>query len=201
MEVISVQSAAQLLGVSGRQIRRLIERGDIAASPFGNSWAIDRGSVNRYRELRPGRGRPLSPKAAWRAILEADIQSLDDAHRVAIAGRRRSERVQARVPPGRLEALSADRRVIESGVGAASLLGAAVDVRPPLQVYVRQSDWAEVDREYRVDREHSEPNVVFRLATDDVLDGVDPLPRSVVLVDLVSESEDRVAAELLRVPT
>jgi len=45
MDAIDVDDAAKLLGVSGRQVRRLIDRGDIAASLFGSSWAIDRDSV------------------------------------------------------------------------------------------------------------------------------------------------------------
>jgi hypothetical protein len=104
------------------------------------------------------------------------------------------------VPPGRVDALIADRRVVESGVGAAARLGAAVDVRPPFQVYVRESDWVDIERDYRIDRAHSEPNVVFRIASDEALDEVEPLlPRSVVLIDLVSEREHRVASELVRV--
>lgn len=199
MDAIDVDDAAKLLGVSGRQVRRLIDRGDIAASLFGSSWAIDRDSVYRYRDLRPNRGRPLSPDGAWRAILHADVRSLDDAQQLAIASRRRADRVEARVPPGRIDALIADRRVVESGVGAAARLGAAVDVRPPFQVYVRESDWVDIEREYRIDRAHSEPNVVFRIAADEALDDVERLPRSVLLVDLVSEREHRVASELVRV--
>lgn len=201
MEVIEVHEAAEMLGVSGRQVRRLIDRGDIAASLFGSSWAIDRDSVYRYRDLRPNRGRPLSPDGAWRAILDADVRSLDEAHRLAIASRRRAERVAARVPPGRVDALIADPRVVESGVGAAARLGAAVDVRPPFQVYVRASDWVDVEREYRIDRAHSEPNAVFRIVADEALDDLGRLPRAVVLVDLVSERENRVASELMRAPS
>ena len=199
MEAIDVDDAAKLLGVSGRQVRRPIDRGDIAASLFGSSWAIDRDSVYRYRDLRPNRGRPLSPDGASRALRNADIRSLDEAHQLAIASRRWAGRVAARVPPARIDALIVDRRVIESGVGAAARLGAAVDLRPPFQVYVRQSHWAGIEREYRIDRSRSEPNVVFRVAADEALDGVQPLPRSVVLVDLVSEREHRVASELARV--
>lgn len=91
MEAIDVDDAAKLLGVSGRQVRRLIDRGDIAASLFGSAWAIDRDSVYRYRDLRPNRGGPLSPDGAWRAILHADIRSLDEVHQLAIASRRRAD--------------------------------------------------------------------------------------------------------------
>jgi excisionase family DNA binding protein len=199
MEAIGVGEAAALLGVSARQVRRLVDRGDISAELFGRSWAIDRGSVYRYRDLRPSRGRPLSPEGAWEEIRRADVRSLDDAHRLAVAGRRRARRIEARVPPGRVDALRGDGRVIESGVGAAARLGAAVDVRPPYHVYVRESDWPSIQREHRVDLEHSEPNVVVRVAPDELLEGVGMLPESVVLVDLVAEREDRVAAELLRV--
>jgi excisionase family DNA binding protein len=199
MDVIGVDEAAGLLGVSDRQVRRLIDRGDIAASRFGGSWAIDRESVYRYRDLRPNRGRPLSPDGAWRAVLHAEVRSLDEASQLAIAGRRRADRLEARLPPGRIDALIADRRVVESGVGAAARLGAAVDVRPPFQIYVRESDWGDIEREYRIDRAHSEPNVVIRVAADEALDGLERLPRSVVLVDLVSEREHRVASELMRV--
>jgi len=198
MDAIGVDEAAVLLGVSGRQVRRLVDRGDISAERFGRSWAIDRGSVYRYRDLRPSRGRPLSPDGAWEEILRADVRSLDDAHRLAVAGRRRAQRIEARVPPGRIDALRRDGRIIESGVGAAARLGAAVDVRPPYRMYVRESDWPSVQREHRVDLHHSEPNVVFGVAPDDPLERVGMLPWSAVLVDLVAEREDRVAAELLR---
>lgn len=198
MDAIGVEEAAALLGVSGRQVRRLIDRGDISAEPFGGAWAIDRGSVYRYRDLRPKRGRPLAPGAAWQAVLHAHIRSLDDADRLAIDGRRRAIRIEARVPSARVDALVEDRRVVESGVGAAARLGAAVDVRPPYQMYVRASDWEAIKHDHRLDVEHSEPNVVFRVAPDEALEGVRRLPRSVVLVDLVAERENRVAAELMR---
>jgi excisionase family DNA binding protein len=199
MDALEVGDAAKMLDVSARQVRRLIDRGDIAASRFGGSWAIDRDSVYRYRDLRPSRGRPLSPEGAWRTILDADLHSLDEAHELAIASRRRADRVEARVPAARIDALMSDHCVVESGVGAAARLGAAVERRPPFQCYVRRSHWADLQREYRIDRAHSEPNVVFRIAADAALDGVRPLPRSVVLLDLVSEREHRVASELLKV--
>ncbi len=178
----------------------LIDRGEIAASLFGGAWAINRDSVYRYRDLRPVRGRTHSPDGAWRAIRHAALHSLDEAHQLAIASRRRAERVGALVPLDRVDALIADPRVVESGVGAAARLGATVDARPPFRSTcgsreLRPSDWRDIERKYRIDRAHSEQNIMFGVAADRSLDDVERLPRAVVLIDLVAERENRAATQ------
>ncbi len=50
MEIMSTQEAAEYLEVSKFTILRLIRRKSINAKRFGNTWMIDKKSVDEYRE-------------------------------------------------------------------------------------------------------------------------------------------------------
>lgn len=54
---MSTKEAAEFLDVSHRTIHRLIERGLINADRFGNYWAIDPASLERYRESIAGKAK------------------------------------------------------------------------------------------------------------------------------------------------
>lgn len=200
VDEFSAAEAAAVLGVSRVQIGRLIASDELEARRFGRAWAIDRESVYRYAALHPAAGRPLGPRAAWTQLLHSRPSSLSEVEQLAIACRRRARRVGAWVPPGILGDLLDDERVVPSGVVAAARSGAAVDERPPFQVYVRRGDWDAIQAHYRVDQHHSAPNVVFRVAPDEAPVFHDRLPHWVVAAtDLVAEREHRVAAELMKV--
>ncbi len=200
MDEFSASEAAAVLGVSRVQIGRLIASDELEARRFGRAWAIDRESVYRYASLHPGAGRPLGPRAAWTQLLHTRPASLSEVEHLAVICRRRARRVGAWVPSVVLSELLEDERVVPTGVVAAARLGASVDERPPFQLYVRRGDWDAMQTLYRVDQQHSAPNVVFRIAPDDAPVFHDHLPRWVVVaIDLVAEREHRVAAELMKV--
>lgn len=73
--------AAERLGVSQRQVQRLIESGRLPATrTAGDAWVVDALAVNAMARTRPARGRPWSPATAWAALWRVsglDVDWLD----------------------------------------------------------------------------------------------------------------------------
>lgn len=75
---VTTEAAAQRLGVSQRQVQRLIASGELAAQrTAGDAWLVDALALNALSRSRPARGRPWSAETAWAALwslsgLEAD---------------------------------------------------------------------------------------------------------------------------------
>ncbi len=202
---VSAKEAAEMLEVSRMQISRLVAAGEVKSERFGNALQIDLDSLQRYRELRPGPGRPLDSNAAWRLLrgrqradrVPGDLAAL---HRLAVEVRRRADRREMRVLPGSVERVLAEPAVVLSGAGAAAAHGAAVEDRPPHQVYVRESDLGALGRRYGMRDVASDANLIVRVVPDDAwVFGNDLVaPPLVALVDLVDERDDRSAVEALR---
>lgn len=74
-EFVEVGDAAERLGVSEREIYRLVEGGVLSAGRFGGRVAVDEGSLRRVLLAPRPRGRPFAPGPAW-AMLR--MLSLDD---------------------------------------------------------------------------------------------------------------------------
>lgn len=70
MDLMSAAQAAEKLGVSERQVRRLAANGDLASHRLGGRWLLDARAVDERARLAPEAGRPLSPEMAW-AVLSA----------------------------------------------------------------------------------------------------------------------------------
>lgn len=198
MNEFSVKEAAEQLGVSAIQVGRLIAVGELRAQRFGKAWAVDRQSVQRYSQMRAGRGRPLPVGSAWERLLSAHPRSIDEVADLARQCRRRGVRREGSVSPGKFSSLLADSRVVVSGVAAAGRHGAAVDENPPHVVYVRRSDLDSVISKYRIDRDHSSPNLIMWVVDDERWPFAGSVVSAVVaLVDLVAEGDRRSARELL----
>jgi excisionase family DNA binding protein len=62
---ITVEAAAEILGVVPDHVRLLIRRGRIEATRFSNVWLVDAGSVKNYLATgrSPAKGRPRKKKA------------------------------------------------------------------------------------------------------------------------------------------
>ena len=64
----SVEQAADLLGVSSRQVRGLIASGQLPAQRLGSVWLLDPEAVRaRARQGAPS-GRPFAPAFAWEVL-------------------------------------------------------------------------------------------------------------------------------------
>jgi len=51
-EILSVNEAGQLLGITGKRVRQLIAAGELPAKLLGRQWALLRKDVERYRIKR-----------------------------------------------------------------------------------------------------------------------------------------------------
>lgn len=196
---ISARQAAELLGVSRMQISRLASAGEIKVARFGNALRVDVDSLHRYQDLRPGPGRPVGVELAWEMLREAEPRALSDLHSLAIAVRRRADRHELRVLPGSLERVLDDHRVVVSGAAAAAHAGAAVQSRPPYDLYIRRSDFAALVEEYRM-RDSDDPNLIARVTPDDawLFEQGHHAPMAVSMIDMVDDRDDRSASEALR---
>jgi len=69
MTETTTADAAARLGVSQRQVQRLVNAGRVAARrTAGDAWLVDALAVNTLSRTRPGRGRPWEPPTAWGAL-------------------------------------------------------------------------------------------------------------------------------------
>lgn len=200
MAQLSVDQAADALGVSNVQVGRLIDAGELDAQRFGRSWAIDPDSLHRYRILRPRRGRPLAQRAAWQRVLDAGPPaSLDEAIDLARLVRRRSRNERVRILPALDGRIVDDPRVLHGGAHAAIHHGAGIGRPNQRDVYIRARDAEAVRSDYRADPNPDDPNVVLRIV-DDPIDVDDQfMPPIVAVLDLLDAADTRAAAEALRV--
>jgi len=134
MTQMTTSAAADRLGVSQRQVQRLIAAGDLPASrTAGDAWVVDALALNALARTRPARGRPWSPGTAWAALwqlsgLDADWLDRRSASRLAErhasldaegllhAARRRAVVHRFRVSDSFIEELTAS--VVRSGASA-----------------------------------------------------------------------------------
>lgn len=167
MEMAPIAEVAERLGVSDGQVRRLIANRELRANRFGRSWAVDVASVNERLAAKPGRGRPLGPRAAWQRLRDVGAVDLDDLPRLAVQVRRRADEQRFRVLPFKLAGLRSDPRVVLSGGPGAAAHGAAVAAED-LDVYVRRSGLAVVVARHGLRPEIGDANVVVRVVDDEV---------------------------------
>lgn len=74
----STAQAAQLLGVDGHEVTRLYRAGVILGHKIaGGALILDAQSVQTYRNVSCGSGRPWDAQTAWAALLLLDGQDID----------------------------------------------------------------------------------------------------------------------------
>ncbi|HEY3549247.1 MAG TPA: hypothetical protein VGK17_24500 [Propionicimonas sp.] len=109
MPEIATVVAAGRLGVSQRQVQRLIAAGELRASrTAGDAWVVDAVAVNALVRTRPARGRPWSPGTAWAALWQMSDMDADWLDRRST--RRLSDRLASLDAQGLLHA--ARRRAV-----------------------------------------------------------------------------------------
>ncbi len=66
---VTTEAAAERLGVSQRQVQRLIAAGELPAQrTAGDAWLVDALALNALSRSRPSRGRPWTADTAWAAL-------------------------------------------------------------------------------------------------------------------------------------
>ena len=200
--------AADVLDVSPRRVRQLLESGQLAGQQLGRSWVIDRGDIDRLR--RNGAGRPWSASSAW-AVLElaaghepelSPVERSRARRRLADHGlgglveqlRARADRREVYAHPSVLGRVALDDRAVRGGVSAAHEYHADLIVQDAAEVYVRAGDVVNLVDSYALDEDVDRPNVILHVVDDEAW----PFDNSrqvaswpVVAVDLLDANDER----------
>src|SRR6266700_4080966 len=78
-ELLPVSDAAEALGLDPSRVRALAASGELDARKLGGVWLIDRSSIEQRREHPSPPGRPLSASNAWRVLLLASGEDIDES--------------------------------------------------------------------------------------------------------------------------
>lgn len=193
MDDLSVAEAAQVLGVSTRRIRALLEGGHLPGRQVGGRWLLPSHAVEHRREMPRESGRPLSQASTWNllAVLSGAEDSLNDLPAPARSRARSRARdlcepdqVASKWPsvlanrahsgrfyghPSVLEDLLADPRVIRSGISAALDYNAGLVVAAGAEGYVRSSEVEDVRSDYALSPVVSpaQANVLLHVVRDE----------------------------------
>lgn len=206
MTEMSTSDAAQRLGVSQRQVQRLVASGEVPARrTAGDAWVVDALAVNALARFRPARGRPWSRAVAWGALwtlsgLDVDWLDARTTSRLLVrldgmtpdallsACRRRARVARVRVSGSFLAELG-DRLVFTGASADAARDFALAPVAGAVDGYCDETTWPSVEERFRLlpDARGSGTIRVTTLPTTVVARR--EMPRAVVAADL-AESHD-----------
>ena len=208
--MLTVEQAAERLGVSAQEVRRLVRTGTLPAQRVGRTLVLSDDAVDERARLDVGPGRVLSPAVAWatlwelsgehagwldrpaRSRLNARLAS-SDAEQVVAAVRDRAERHELRVLPAYLDRVLAAPGVVTSGITAADAVGAdIVAAGAPAELYCAADTLDGLRRDLGLS-ERGEPNLVVRVPrfAELPLTGREHAPSAVVAVDLAGSADAR----------
>jgi excisionase family DNA binding protein len=79
LEAMTIAEVAKALGVTPRQVQRLVNSGTLtAAGRVGRSFLVDANSVNQLRVNGPAQGRPWNERTVWAAMALLSGQPSDE---------------------------------------------------------------------------------------------------------------------------
>ncbi|WP_346619236.1 helix-turn-helix domain-containing protein [Blastococcus montanus] len=206
--MLTVDQAAERLGVEPEQVRRLIRAGKLVARRVGRTLVLDEDAVEGRARLPITAGRALAPRTVWAALWQLSGEDVDwlppgdrsrllarlrgyDAERLVAAARDRAERHELRVLPAYRQRLLDADGVVPSGLTAAAAVGAdIIAAEAAAEVYCTQGVLDQLRRELGLS-ERGEANLVVRVPRYEGLQltGRAHMPVAVVAVDL-AESPD-----------
>ncbi len=182
---VAADVAAERLDRSPHELRRLLRSGQVCAHRRAGRWFVPMSEVRRLQRLPQPVGRPFSPGPAWalltmlsgddpaglspprrsqlrRHLLDADIDEF-----AARLGRRASRRL-VYAHPSMLQALTADPRVVLTGLLAAERAGARLVAADTVEVegYVAEGDIAGLYAAYGLVDADEVANVILCLVDD-----------------------------------
>lgn len=197
VDLICLQDAADLLGVSSERVRQLVIAGDIPGVRFGNAWAVPRIAVTARADAPRHRGRPLGARRVWQAILDENVDLAD-------VGRYRNRGTTHRYTASLADTQALARRadVMISGLAAASRHAALIsDEDAPCMLYLPDRVHALVGSRYAA---VPDPlgNLVLRVVPDSEwdlasrgstrhVDGAHIAPVAAIALDLVDSADPR----------
>jgi excisionase family DNA binding protein len=218
---LSAAEAAQVLGISARRIRALLEGGHLPGRQVGGRWLLPSRAVERRREMPHEGGRPLSQASTWNilAVLSGAEDSLHDLPaparsraRSRARDLREADQIASKWPsalanrahsgrfyghPSVLEDLLADPRVVRSGISAAMDYNAGLVAAGSAEGYVRSSDAESLRSDYALNPNVSpaQANVLLHVVRDEQATrwffGCRVAPVAVVAADLAEREAHR----------
>jgi excisionase family DNA binding protein len=220
--LLSVNEAADRLGVSPAAVRQRIASGRLPAVKRGRSWWLDERAVQRHVRQPASSGRPLSPSMAWAIILLASGDA-NGAKRLARRDRYPSRmrawleshplpehapqlRSRAEVEdlaghPSELERLLERSDVLATGGSAGDVVG-LVGKGPGVEAYAPAARRAAILREHALTPAR-DGQIRIRWVPDELWphlhqDGDRRAPRAAVLLDLLESDDPRARRESAR---
>lgn len=215
-EYLSVNEAAEALGVGPQRVRALVGAGRLPARRLGRAWAIARRDLDVARSRRGGR--PLAAANAWALLALLDgspADWIDPAVRSRLR-KRASDRswVEAALRHGEPRSIVHEWRVlvpdlkriaesfplVRAGLSADNAGIDVVQVRMMLDAYVAGPIVSSIRRLARPLEASEEANLVLRVPSEPwVLQQKDRAPSSVVAADLLDHRDPRVSRAARRV--
>lgn len=209
---LTVTEAAQRLGVTERQVRRLIFNGALRAERRGRDWLVDDAEVIRRSERTPSAGRPFAPHVAWAALWYLSDLSPDwltpqemsrlrrwlrnaDADRLTLATRTRADLHRCRILPEYLDTVIPESGVVRGGLSAAAESGADIRSIGVAEVYCDDSTWKRLTDTYAIREATADANLTVRVPDSrrhlPILLDQAAMPAAVVAVDLCDSTDPR----------
>jgi excisionase family DNA binding protein len=208
MPDMSTSEAARRLGVSRREVQRLVRSGDLAATrTVGDAYLIDPLAANARARADVERGRPWSPEVAWGALwllsgLEAKwldyhqrrrlnqrLSSIT-VDRLLAATRRRATVARYRGGPTAVRELRGS--LILTGVSASEALRTElVPANSRVDGYCDESQARTVVSRWELTLDPEGAIVVRTTTLRDVLDREGAMPPAVVAADLAGSYDVR----------
>lgn len=205
---ITTAQAAERLGVSAHEVRRLIATGELSASPLGRLLLVDQESLLRRDQQVVRRGRALAPRTAWAALLEVSGERAEwldrssrsrlrswlrrtDPEAIAAACRHRTSRHLLRVLPAYQQELLASTGVVHGGITAT--VGADISARTDdvQEVYCSDDRLKVLESRYGL-ISSSSANLIVRVPTFQwPFTSRRQMPVGVVAIDLLESTDVR----------
>lgn len=217
MTQVTTAVAAERLGVSQRQVQRLIEAGELPATrTAGDAWVVDALAVNAMARTRPARGRPWSPATAWAALWRVsglEVDWLDRRTTRRLDDRLESIDVEELVHATRRRAVIRRFRASESFLGDIDALVVRTGARAMepsrfgmerhlgrVDGYCTSEVATRLARDFRL-VEDPRGNTILRVAavSSAILEDRDAMPVAVIAADLAESLEVRERSAGLRV--
>jgi hypothetical protein len=168
---VSVAEAANRMGKSPQQVRKMAASKMLSAQRISGVWVIDERSVARASSQERFRGRPLAPARAWGALdilaggealwlpsaarsqVRAVLRSpnLRNPARWAALLSAASDRYEMSCHPAAVEHLLNDPHIVEVGPGVASTYG--IDLlagNQPPTVMIAEKDWPHIAESFKL---------------------------------------------------
>lgn len=206
---LSVNEAADRLGVHPSRVYAMIRDGLLISSKIGGRWLVEPMSVERQKRASRPEGRPISPANAWSLLMMAEgrrpigvnrsaawraRKRLDRGDLISLAPqlRKRADVWRLRAHPGDLARLAEEDGIVRGGVSAARDVRADIVAPEVLELYAPLRLARRLNKKYAL-QSSDNPNVILRVVSSEWPFQQDSkvAPPRVVALDLLEADDER----------